>query len=135
MASRDDYTAVAQEIANYFNAFRLAFKTYQIDDLDRMIKAKAGEGARLSTATVAEEFEMILLKRGFLCFPSLADAKDDGGGYVRIFRTGTAAANILQAFLNPGPTGDQSLSGLLRRLYAPRAAENDEPGSEETTRS
>lgn len=132
MASKDDYTAVAQEIANYFNAYSLAFKTYQVADLDRMIKARAGEGARLSTATVAEEFETILLKRGFLCFPSLSEAKEDGG-YVRIFRTGTAAANILQAFLNPGPTGDESLRGLLRRLYSPRRGpESEEAGTEDS---
>lgn len=130
MASRDDYIAIAQEIAAYFNAYSLAFKTYQIADLDKMIKVRAGEGARLSTATVAEEFESILLKRGFMCFPPLASAED---GYVRIFRTGTAAANILQAFLNPGPTGDEALSGLLRRLWTRRPGSDE--GDEETGRA
>lgn len=134
MASKDDYAAIAQEIANYFNAYSLAFRTYQVADLDKMIKVRAGQGARLSTASVADEFETILLKRGFMCFPSLAEAKDDGG-YVRIFRTGTAAANILQAFLNPGPTGDESLRGLLRRLYTPRrGAESEEAGADDAGR-
>ncbi len=127
MPSKDDYVAVAQEIANYFNAFNLAFKTYKVAELDTMIKAKAGQGARISTATVADEFETVLLKRGFMCFPPIAQAQD---GHVRIFRTGTVPANILQAFLNPGQTTDQSLAGLLRTLRTRRQADEHEVGDE-----
>lgn len=127
MASKDDYAAIANEIARYFNAYRLAFKTYQVADLDKMIKVRAGDGARLSTAKVAEEFETMLLQRGFMCFPSIATAED---GYVRIFRTGTVAANLLQAFLNPGPTGDEALGSLLRKLWAPRSEQSNDPENE-----
>ncbi|MBY0311818.1 MAG: hypothetical protein K2W85_07095 [Phycisphaerales bacterium] len=125
MPSRDDYVAVAQEIANYFNAFNLGFKTYKVSELDAMIKAKAGEGARISTKTAAEEFETVLLKRGFMCFPAIPEVED---GYVRVFRTGTVAANILQAFLSPGQTTDQSLAAMLRTLRTRRQVDDREEG-------
>lgn len=126
MASKDDYNSIAQEIANFMNAYRLAFRTYHVDDLDNMMTLKAGSGARLSTKTNAEEFETVLLRRGFRCYPPVSTAKDGGDGYVRIYRTNTAVANILEAFLNPGQNGDQALRGLLRRLWSNRPDERDE---------
>lgn len=45
MTTRDQYMAVARDLANYMNAWRLAFKSYSISELDLMMKATAGEGA------------------------------------------------------------------------------------------
>lgn len=117
MPSKDQYVSVAKQVAEYLNAFGLAFKTYNTKDLDGMIKAVAGEGARVSTKAVGDEIETAMLERGLICFPKVSDAQD---GYVRVYRSGTVAANLLQSFRYPGPSGDADLAALLRALHKPR---------------
>lgn len=117
MTTRDQYMAVARELANYMNAWRLAFKTYAIAELDTMMKATAGEGARISTPTAAETFESCLQERGFVVFPSI---KDNQEGYVRIYRASSKIGNLLSAFRYPGPNGDTELAGLLSSLARAR---------------
>jgi hypothetical protein len=117
MPTRDHYMTVARQIADYLNSFGLAFKTYKISEFDDMIRAVAGEGARVSTDTAARDFTSLLQERGFVIFPSI-DASPDG--YVRVFRSNTVIANILSAFRYPGPNGDAQLAGLLRTLQSRR---------------
>jgi hypothetical protein len=108
---------VAKQIADYMNAFHLAFKTYKVSDFDEMIKAVAGGGARVSTEASAKEFSSILQERGFLIFPAIHDSDD---GYVRVFRANSVIANLLSAFRYPGPDGDEQLAHLLRTLQVRR---------------
>jgi len=117
MTTRDQYMAVARELANYMNAWRLAFKSYAIAELDTMMKATAGEGARVSTSSTAEIFEGCLQERGFVVFPSI---KDNQEGYVRVYRASSKIGNLLSAFRYPGPNGDNELSMLLSSLSRAR---------------
>lgn len=117
MPTKADYMRVANQLAEYMNAFGLAFKTYKISDLDEMIKTVAGDGARISTETIANEFTSMLQERGFLVFPTIMNSPD---GYVRVFRANSVIANLLSAFRYPGSDGDNQLAGLLRILQVRR---------------
>lgn len=126
MTTRDQYMAVARDLANYMNAWGLAFKTYAISELDAMMKAAAGEGARVSTNAAAEVFEACLQERGFVVYPSI---KGNQEGYVRIYRASSKIGNLLSAFRYPGPNGDNELAKLLSslsRARRPDVAVNDE---------
>lgn len=130
MPNRDHYMTVAGQIAQYLNSFSLAFKTYNVSQLDEMMKAVAGAGQRISGEKTAPEFENILLQRGFAVFPAIQESQD---GYVRIIRTGTIVSNLLNSFRYPGANGDAELAKLLRTLHSRRrpddlAAEPSEAG-------
>jgi hypothetical protein len=127
MPARADYMKVAKQIADYMNAFGMAFKTYKVSDFDEMIKAVAGGGARISTGTSGQDFAGILQERGFLIFPAIADSTD---GYVRVYRANSVIANLLSAFRYPGADGDGQLASLLRTLQLRRRP--DEFSSPET---
>ena len=117
MTSKADYGKVALEIAKHLNAFRLAFKTYNVAELDEMIKAVAGEGARVSTDTSSQEFQNALLERGFLIFPPIQESED---GYIRVIRANSIVGNLLNAFRYVGPSGDEELAKLLTQLKSRR---------------
>ena len=118
MPTRDHYMTVARQIADYLNAFRLAFKTYKVSELDEMMSAVAGAGSRISTETSAADFSNLLLERGFSIFPSITDTAD---GYVRVIRANSIVANLLSALRYPGADGDAELARLLRTLTRRRA--------------
>jgi hypothetical protein len=113
MTTRADYGRVASEIARHLNAFRLAFKTYNISEFDGMIKSVAGEGARIRGDETAKEFQIALLERGFTIYPSIQDAED---GYVRVIRTNSIIGNLLNAFQYVGPSGDDDLAHLITSI-------------------
>lgn len=113
MANRDHYMQVAKQIADYCNSFRLAFKTYQVSDFDAMIQAVAGPGARVRGVDTSEQLRSALLERGFTIFPAIEDAED---GYVRVIRTGSLVANLLNAFRYVGQNGDTELANLLNHI-------------------
>ena len=119
MATKDHYISVAKQVAEYLNAFGLAFKTYNTKELDAMLKAVAGEGARVAGEDVSTEMERAMSERGLTCFPKIHEAPD---GYVRVYRSGSVVSNLLQAFRYPGPSGDADLAALLRALHRPRPA-------------
>ncbi len=127
MANKDNYTAVAKQIADYLNAFGLAFKTYKVAELDAMMKTVGGEGARVSTEANSDEFEMMLLQRGFVIFPSIKSSED---GYVRVIRASSIIGNFLNSFRYPGQHGDGELARLLRTLQNRRRP--DDLGTAET---
>ena len=113
MATRDNYMTVVRQIVDYMNAFKLAFKTYAIADLDNMMKTSAGEGGRVSTQSNSEIFESCLSERGFVIFPSISNNQD---GYIRIYRASSLIGNLLTAFRYPGQNGDNELARLLTTL-------------------
>lgn len=113
MATRADYGSVAQQIASHLNAFRLAFKTYQTSDFEKMLKVTAGDGARLSGGDTNKQLETALLERGFRIYPAINDSSD---GYVRVIRTNSIVGNLLNAFLYVGSSGDENLASLLINL-------------------
>jgi hypothetical protein len=119
---------VARQITDHMNAFRLAFKTYGIKELDEMMHSVAGEGARISTADAASQFETCMLERGFVVFPTVADNTE---GYVRIYRAASLIGNLLSAFRYPGPNGDTELARLLttlQRRKRPDDLDDDQDG-------
>ncbi len=126
MPTRDNYMTVARQIADYLNSFRLAFKTYKVSDFDDMIRAIAGEGARISTDSSAREFTSLLQERGFTIFPPIESSPD---GYVRVYRTNTIIANLLTAFRYPGANGDEQLATLLGSLKSRRRPDDFSPES------
>lgn len=119
MASRDQFVRLASEIQLVLNTHRLAFRTYNLTGLSEMFEQIAGKGAGRIDAKTGPLFEQVLLERGFLCFPAIADA-ESADGYVRIIRAGSWIANILSALRYPGAGGDEQLAGLLGRLKTPR---------------
>ena len=121
MATKADYGKVATQIAQHLNAFRLAFKTYNVSEFDEMIKVVAGSGARVSTGTASEEFQTALLERGFVIFPAINDSED---GYVRVIRANSIVGNLLNAFKYVGPSGDDDLAKLLTKLKSRKRADD-----------
>lgn len=121
MATKSDYGKVASQIAQHLNAFRLAFKAYNVSEFDGMIKAVAGTGARVSTDDAAKEFQMALLERGFVIFPSIQDSED---GYIRVIRSNSIVGNLLNAFKYVGASGDDDLARLLTKLKSRRSADD-----------
>ena len=113
MATKADYMKVAKQVSDYLNAFGLAFKTYNVAELNEMIRAVAGEGARIDSDTNAKEFTGMLQERGFVLFPPITETQD---GYLRVLRANSVIANLLSAFRYPGADGDAQLAGLLRTL-------------------
>lgn len=113
MTTRDHYMQVARQIANHMNAFRLAFKTYQVNEFNEMIRAVAGDGSRVSGEDTSEQLRMALLERGFTIFPAIVDAED---GYVRVIRTNSIVGSLLNAFRYVGPNGDEELARLLNTI-------------------
>ena len=115
MAKKSDYGQVASEIAKYLNSFGLAFKTYNISEFDSMIKAVAGDGARIdkNSESNATDFQNALLERGFTIFPEITEAED---GSVRVIRTHSIVNNLLNAFKYVGARGDEDLARLLSEL-------------------
>lgn len=120
---------VARQVAEYLDAFGLAFKTYQVSELDRMIKAVAGDGARISSEKQSQSFENLLMQRGFLCFPPIGDAIN-GDGYFRVIRANSIIANLLNAFRYPGADGDTQLAKLLTALRRRRNNDDMQGGSD-----
>lgn len=126
MANRDTYMNIAKQIADYLNAFRLAFKTYHVSDLDKLIKDEAGEGARISGESTSEDFEKALSQRGFITFPTIAQASADDK-YFRVLRANSTTASLLNALRYPGPNGDAELAKVLRNLKKkPRPDDDDD---------
>ncbi|MHB8149613.1 MAG: hypothetical protein ACYDIB_05585 [Desulfobulbia bacterium] len=113
MTTKSDYGKVASEIAKHLNAFRLAFKTYNVSEFDEMIKIVAGPGARVSGAETANEFQTALLERGFIIYPTIQDSED---GYLRVIRANSIVGNLLNAFRYVGHSGDDDLARLLTNL-------------------
>jgi hypothetical protein len=95
------------------NAFRLAFKTYNVSEFNEMIKVVAGGGGRVTGADTSEQLRQALLEGGFVIFPAIADAED---GYVRVIRANSIVGNLLNAFRYVGQNGDEELAKLLSIL-------------------
>jgi len=112
---------VAKRIAEQMNAFRLAFKTYHVNDLNKMLQAISGEGSRIDGDETGHAILDALLQRGFTLHPKPNDAED---GYVRIIRTNSIVGNLLSAFEYVGPNGDDELARLLVALK--RRPRNDD---------
>lgn len=128
MASRDDYMTVAKQIAQHMNAFRLAFKSYNVSQLDDMIQVVAGSGSRVSGDETSEQLRTALLDRGFIIYPAIRDAED---GYFRVYRTNSIVGNLLNAFRYVGANGDEELARLLNKLkQRPRPDDLDADAAE-----
>lgn len=121
MATRADYGKVASQIAQHLNAFRLAFKTYNVSEFDEMIKTVAGTGARVGSVETAIEFQTALLERGFVVFPQIQDSEDR---YVRVIRANSIVGNLLNAFKYVGASGDEDLARLLTQLKSRRRTDD-----------
>jgi hypothetical protein len=130
MASRDHFVRLASEIQFVLNTHHLAFRTYNLNDLSEMFKRITGAGAGRIDDKTGPQFEQLLLERGFLCYPSVADAVSSDG-YIRVIRAGSWIANILSALRYPGPGGDDQLARLLSRLKAPQGGFPDASSGDE----
>lgn len=113
MPPRDHYMQLARQIANHMNAFRLAFKTYQVSEFNEMLHVIAGEGARVSGEDTSAHLHTALLERGFVIYPSITESED---GYVRVIRANSIVGSLLNAFRYVGHNGDEELARLLNAL-------------------
>jgi len=121
MTKLDDYRAVAQAIKRELDSYRLAFKTLQAKDVMERLRER-GENVHTKGKDVSEKLETALLQEGLITFPSLQDATESDG-YVRIVRSGTVLAGILNALRFPGEGSDEELSLLLGKVKRPSANE------------
>jgi hypothetical protein len=128
MASRDNYMKLARQIADYLNSFQLAFKTYNVSQLNEMMATIAGTGSRVSGDDTSNHLKTCLLERGFTMFPDITDADD---GYIRVIRANSIVGSLLNAFRYVGPNGDQELARLLTQLKRLRRPDDFEPEQSE----
>ncbi len=98
--------AVARQISEYLNSFQLAFKTYNKNDFEMMLKNVAGESAHLTP----ENLTIALLERGFMIYPPISESED---GYVRVIRTNSLIGTLLNAFRYVGRDGDSQLAKII----------------------
>ena len=114
MTKLDDYRAVARSLKRELDSYRLAFKTLQAKDVMERLRER-GENAHSKGKDVCDKLESALLQEGLITFPSLQDASETDG-YVRLIRSGTVLAGILNALRYPGEGSDEELSLLLGKV-------------------
>lgn len=114
MPSKDDYRKVAKEIKRELDSYRLAFKTFNLVEISRKLKEAAGNGAHSKGDDTFDELEAAFLQEGLLIFPSPTRAEEDG--YVRVIRSGTVLAGILNALRFPGEGSDDELASMLGKI-------------------
>lgn len=114
MTKLDDYRAVARSIKRELDSYRLAFKTLQSRELLERLRER-GDNAHVKGEDASQKLETALLQEGLITFPSLRDAVQ-GDGYVRLIRSGTVLAGILNALRFPGEGSDEELSILLGKV-------------------
>jgi hypothetical protein len=113
MPNKDDYRKVARIVKKNLDADKLAFKTYQRNDLLKELKVIAGTGAQKGEDTWSE-LEAAFNNEGLLAYPPLAKTEEDG--FSRIYRSGSRIAAILNAIRFPGGGSDEELAQLLGKL-------------------
>ena len=118
---------LARQLSDYLNSFQLAFKSYNVSQLDEMMATIAGPGARVSGDETSNHLKTCLLERGFTVFPDITDADD---GYIRIIRANSIVGSLLNAFRYVGPNGDQELAGLLTQLKRRRRPDDLDSGQQ-----
>jgi hypothetical protein len=114
MTKLDDYRVVARSLKRELDSYRLAFKTLQAKDVMERLRER-GENAHSKGKDVCDKLESALLQEGLITFPSLQDASETDG-YVRLIRSGTVLAGILNALRYPGEGSDEELSLLLGKV-------------------
>jgi hypothetical protein len=114
VANKDDFRKVARIVKKDLDYDKLAFKTYQREYFTTQLKAVAGQGAHAKGQNVWNELESAFIQEGLLVFPPLDDTGEDG--YVRVYRSGTRIAGVLNAIRFPGGGSDEELSSLLGKL-------------------
>ena len=120
MPSKDDYRKVAIQIKRDLDSYRLAFKTFNLAEISRKLKDIAGDGAHNKGEDTFGELESAFLQEGLLIFPSPVRAEEDG--YVRVIRSGSVLASILNALRFPGEGSDDELADMLGKIKRPQQA-------------
>jgi hypothetical protein len=118
MATKDDFRSVARQVKQELDDRKMAFKTYQREQFTSMLKKVTGDGAHKGGESVWGELETAFGNEGILAFPPLDKTAADG--FVRLYRSGTRIAAILNAIRFPGGGSDDELSTLLGKLKPPR---------------
>lgn len=112
MTTRDDWNSVAKRIKEEMDRNKLAFKTYNIKDLEKLFNN--------GNANLHKDFDSLenaLMRVGFTTFPSLADEQE---GHTRIYRAGSLIATLLNAITAPGEGSDEELSTLIGKIKKSR---------------
>ncbi|GMU61118.1 MAG: hypothetical protein AMXMBFR34_28810 [Myxococcaceae bacterium] len=118
MASKDDYRQAAKKLKASLDEKHAAFMTFQLSAIEDALHGKAGTGSKASGNKSGAEMEAALLEEGLICYPPLTSPPTDG--YVRLYRTGTMIANILNAIRYPGSGSDQDLANLITKVKTPK---------------
>lgn len=126
MASKDDYRQAARKLKEQLDKTHSAFKTIQLAEIGAALNLHAGAGGQIKGATGAAEMETALLDEGLLVFPPLGSATD---GYVRLYRSGTVIATILNAIRYPGSGSDEDLANLISKVKTPKALSVSTPSA------
>jgi len=114
MPSKDSYRTAAKKMKQLLDSEHSAFRTVQAKEITGAVQSAAGSGGHGGA-----EMESALLEEGLLVFPSLTQQPSDG--YVRLYRSGTVIANILNAIRYPGSGSDNDLAQLIAKVKTPKS--------------
>lgn len=115
MANKDDFRIVAKGVKVELDSYRMAFKTFLLQDITKRLQLTAGSGAQIKGADTFEKLEMAFLQEGLLLFPAPAEAEEEDG-YIRVIRSGSVLASILNSLRFPGEGSDDELAIMLGKI-------------------
>lgn len=115
MPNRHDYLTLAKEIKRELDSNHLAFKSYARTDFTDGLRKISGEpNTRIKTGGVAKEIETVFAEQGLRIFPLLSETTT--GDWVRVWRAGTLAAEMLDMVVNPGTRSDEELAEMATKV-------------------
>ena len=115
MATKADYQALARSFRRELNDEDLAFRSYERKDITDRLRSLSGEArARISTSTVADDIENAFRDQGLRIFPRLQDT--DTNDWIRLWRAGTRATEMLDLILVPGGSNDRQLGDMTKKI-------------------
>jgi hypothetical protein len=115
MLNRHDYLTLAKDIKRDLDSSHLAFKSYARTEFTERLRKISGEpNTRIKTGGVAPEIETVFAEQGLRVFPLLSETTT--GDWVRVWRAGTLAAEMLDLVVNPGTRSDEELGEMATKI-------------------
>ena len=113
MPTRDHYVALAKKIKGELDEKGLTFKSYRRVSLTNRLRKLSGEpNTRIKKAGIGKDMETVFGEQGLRIFPKLSETTT--GDVVRIWGTGSVAAELLDLILNPSPRSDKKLGDIIK---------------------
>jgi hypothetical protein len=114
MKDPDVYLKLAKSIAHQMDQDRQAYKRMSRAEMGTLLRQVSGQPRSKIGKGVGDDIEAALEREGFRVFPHINEVGPNEA--MRIFRRGTLADDILNAFLHPGATADMQLAHLITKV-------------------